>query len=730
MTANLPQFHYELGGPTKLYPYRDKSGETIAAIYRFDQKDGKEIRPYDLKTGKWAMPATRPLYGLDDLSAHPNKPVVLVEGEKCADALLKAGFLATTVMGGANAVYVTDWPPLKGRRVIIWPDHDEAGLKYAHDASLKLKEIGADVSILSLKEIDWDVVLKHPDTTSDLSETDLRNFMLRVPPLRGEENPPLLKERNLRYELKKGWDAADALKDGFSAAHIVTLLKKGVPPEPESTPLKAANDNLSLSPDNWDEPDRSFLKSETPPPDFPVNLFPTPIADWLLRTAESKSAPVDYVAGSLLTAAASLIGNARRISPWEGWTETPILWSALVGSPSAGKSPAMDPVLSLMRDLEGDYQEDHLEALRNFETDKMEAELLKAKWQSECKDATAKGFAPPLMPEKAIEPDTPTQKRLLIRDATIEATAMALKGQPKGLMSYRDELAGWFANFDRYSGAKGGDRAFWLEAYGARAYTVDRIKNGGEPLMIPSLSCSILGGIQPDKLETCLMGGADDGLSARFLYFYPNPVKRQRPRFTPDGKMLESVLRRLESLSVPADSHTPKRRTAGLSASAADCFDAWWQALPDREPAGRMAGWWGKLPGTALRLALVMEYLNWASEGNTQEPVEVAHGTISAALTLIDEYFAPMAERAFGLHASNEVSPATLKLADYLENSGPNEFTVRDLCRSGPLRSLKAPEVKTACLELVRYGWLRPAPIRAGETSGKTQSRFLANPAL
>jgi hypothetical protein len=72
-----------------------------------------------------AAPEIRPLYNQVGLKAAD--AVVLVEGEKCAAALVDLGICATTAMNGAKApIDKTDWSPLKGKRVIIWPDHDEA----------------------------------------------------------------------------------------------------------------------------------------------------------------------------------------------------------------------------------------------------------------------------------------------------------------------------------------------------------------------------------------------------------------------------------------------------------------------------------------------------------------------------------------------------------------------------------------------------------------------------
>lgn len=41
--------------------------------------------------------------------------------------------------------------------------------------------------------------------------------------------------------------------------------------------------------------------------------------------------------------------------------------------------------------------------------------------------------------------------------ATVEAIAPILLHNPRGLLMYRDELAGWIGDMDRYSKSKGGD---------------------------------------------------------------------------------------------------------------------------------------------------------------------------------------------------------------------------------------------------------------------------------
>nr|WP_246591083.1 DUF6371 domain-containing protein [Georgfuchsia toluolica] len=73
-----------------------------------------------------AFPEPRPLYGLDRLAAKPDATVLLVEGEKCADAAAEVlpEYAVLTWPGGCKAVKKVDWRPLAGRKVICWPDAD------------------------------------------------------------------------------------------------------------------------------------------------------------------------------------------------------------------------------------------------------------------------------------------------------------------------------------------------------------------------------------------------------------------------------------------------------------------------------------------------------------------------------------------------------------------------------------------------------------------------------
>lgn len=185
----------KLGNPTAKWDYTDGDGRVIASVYRYDLPDGsKEFRPWDAVRGVMKALDVRPLYnqpGMKDAAL-----VVVVEGEKCAEALIAMGICATTAMNGAKApVAKTDWSPLQGKKVIIWPDHDEPGLDYARNVASAAARAGA-----------------------------VHVHILKIPP-----------------DKPKAWDAADAVAEGLDIDDILQrwerVAAKAPPQERKTIPL-------------------------------------------------------------------------------------------------------------------------------------------------------------------------------------------------------------------------------------------------------------------------------------------------------------------------------------------------------------------------------------------------------------------------------------------------------------------------------------------------------------
>lgn len=109
---------------------------------------GKKIRPlwWDGTAWRWkAPPAPRPLYRLDALRSRPDAPVLIVEGEKAADAAqrLFPEAVAITWPSGCKAIDKADWSPLAGRRCVLWPDADDVGRQAMAKLAPRLLAAGA-----------------------------------------------------------------------------------------------------------------------------------------------------------------------------------------------------------------------------------------------------------------------------------------------------------------------------------------------------------------------------------------------------------------------------------------------------------------------------------------------------------------------------------------------------------------------------------------------------------
>jgi putative DNA primase/helicase len=146
--------------PDGLWRYATAEDETAFYAARWHEADGKKtFRPVSWRDGDgWqftAWPDHRPLFNLPALSQHPTATVVICEGEKAADAAAKVfpKSIVTTSSGGRGAASKTDWTPMAGRTVLIWPDFDAAGEKYAREVAGILAALDCVISIVDAKAL-------------------------------------------------------------------------------------------------------------------------------------------------------------------------------------------------------------------------------------------------------------------------------------------------------------------------------------------------------------------------------------------------------------------------------------------------------------------------------------------------------------------------------------------------------------------------------------------------
>jgi hypothetical protein len=139
-----------------VYELRDASGALVAFHERHAQPDGSKRfswRQPDGRPGLGGMPVVDlPLYGIERFDGLATT-VVIVEGEKCAEALWGVGIAAVgTVTGAATAPSSAVLAELGGRRVIFWPDADPVGRQHMAAMAERLAGVAAAISIVEPPE--------------------------------------------------------------------------------------------------------------------------------------------------------------------------------------------------------------------------------------------------------------------------------------------------------------------------------------------------------------------------------------------------------------------------------------------------------------------------------------------------------------------------------------------------------------------------------------------------
>lgn len=210
-----PGRHPRLGDCLTAWPYVGVDGVPQGFQCRFETAGGKEFRPlrYGRLGGRegWHWKGWgegRPLYRLRELVAEPEAPVLVVEGEKAADAAALAfpDHVAVSPMNGARSPRKSDWSVVAGREVTIWPDADEPGRDFARAVARLAKDAGArSVRIVAV-----------PDGAPE------------------------------------GWDLADPLPRGWTHVTIMTALAAATPVVIPANDNPAGSGVLAFDLEAWD----------------------------------------------------------------------------------------------------------------------------------------------------------------------------------------------------------------------------------------------------------------------------------------------------------------------------------------------------------------------------------------------------------------------------------------------------------------------------------------------
>ncbi|MCL2330198.1 MAG: DUF3987 domain-containing protein [Phycisphaerae bacterium] len=631
----------QYGLPAATWTYQNAESESVGVIARWNTNKGKKIRPVSKTPAGWiigGMPEPRSLYRLPELLARPDEPIYICEGEKCCDALAELGLLATTSSHGSKSAGKADWTPLAGRDVVILPDNDEAGEKYATEV----------VAILAK--------------------------LTSVPCLR------VVRLYGAWPNLPKAGDIADVVECGESTDAIkakLVALVDATEPEPITIPVLAV------------EPFKPF----------PTDKLPEPVRSFVDKASQAIGCDSSFIALPLLTGLASAIGNTRRIQIKNGWSEPAILWTVIVGDSGTLKSPAIELALRPIRTRQREAMKQHAQAMEAYKAELNQYNRAYEAWKR------GKDHSDP--PEAPVEP---VADRYYCDDVTIEALAALLDKQFRGLLCVRDELAGWFGAFDRYSQGKGGgDVAKWLEMFGGRALMVDRKSGNPRTIYIPYAAVSVTGGIQPETLRRAL--GAEykeNGLAARLLPACPPRRPKKWTEADIDAETeaaVGNVFHRLYELQPgtnfdgePIPWLVPMTPTA--KAAWIEFYNT--HAQEQAELTGDLSAAWSKLEGYAARLALVVHFIRWAACDPTLQSPDAVDETSIAVGVALSRWFGHEARRVYAILAEGDEGREQRRLIELIQCKG-GSITTRELQQSSR-DYRKSADAEAALSELILAG--------------------------
>lgn len=456
--------HSKRGLPSHAWAYYAADGALHHMKARYDQPDGGKAFCYWRWTGAnwdYGAPATPfPLYNIADLIERIDAPVLVVEGEKAADAGAKLfPSYAVVTSGGDHSAGDADWTALAGRHVLIWPDHDKPGARYADAVAGLAAESGAEsVGVVSVP-VTW--------------------------PLK--------------------WDLADTPPDGVTVEDLAVMLDQAEPrwPKPElGDAVREAVETLPL------------MRDPVLPQPYPMDdlgPFLAPVARAIARQVKVP----DAMAGSCVLSIAALAaqGLADVELPVGGGLRSPLsLYFMAVAKSGARKSTAEKKANKGAVEWQKAAMKEYRVKLRAYKAAVKDHE---AGRKSAGKNGD--GFHEP-------EPVEPVSPRLLVSDATAESVVKLLGGNNRPSIGLFTGEGGKFTSgYAMSDKAKGYSAAvfntLWDDGSADRNRATDEI--GSINLYGRRLSMHVL--VQPDLAAAFLSDRAlkDQGFLARFLICQP-----------------------------------------------------------------------------------------------------------------------------------------------------------------------------------------------------------------
>jgi len=483
-------------------------------------------------------------------------------------------------------------------------------------------------------------------------------------------------------------------------------------------------------------------------------LIPEPYRDWLADISHRMQTPADFVTVSALVVTASVIGSACGIRPkaFDDWEVIPNIWGACIGRPSVVlKSPSMGEVMRLMDKLQAKYGDDFEQEQKDSEFDELMREGMQKDIKNQiAKVAKGKGKDSVIDPAEvtklradylaASEDDEAPKRRLFkTNETSIQSMTMLQNENPRGLLTFRDELTALLVKWDREDHQD--ERAYFLEGWNGNGSYTD-VKIGRGLTDAKNICISLLGGIQPDKLKRYLyqaQQGSNDGLMQRLqLAVWPDEPKGwKNVDSRPNANAKQYAYNIIEALAGAnfieygaEQGEHDDRPFFRFSNAGQQVFNDWLINLQTvkikTEDNPLMVEHLGKFRSLMPSLSLIFHLIEMI-EGGPSAPVSDKSARLAVAWC---DYLESHARRIYAMSESPE-HEAAVKLSEKISTGKlSSPFTTRDLLRKGWHGLKNNADIKAACYILVDENWLNELIKPKPETGRPTAAEFIINPKI
>ncbi len=468
------------------------------------------------------------------------------------------------------------------------------------------------------------------------------------------------------------------------------------------------------------------------------DCLPEILVNWLRPASQVIGCTFDFLVLSAIVTAGSLIGSRVRVKALQNsdWFVVPNLYGGLVGLPSTKKTPALDETRKPILELQEKSRREFSDKRKDFEIEAKYYErettaIYREKLGLEETKAKIKSLP---------EPNQPILKRYETNDITTPKLAQFLAENPNGLLQFRDELTGWLKSLDADYDTNA--RTLILELWkGAINYEKARVGDG--EIQIASGTLSIIGGIQPSKLQKYVAEAYSfdnsDGFLQRFLFTYPDIGKRPEKPNESDYQAMQKGFAVANRTFAKLSENDFAGRVIGANGDqfhaikfAPDAqkeIDEWKDETETEAERLQIedeafSSFLYKLPKNCFAVALIFHCLENINQ--SYFPDEISAETTLRAITYI-EVLKSHARRVFALGENQIFALANTLLGKIRNGDLAQGFTGREVMRK-QWSGLKSKDTLQDVLSLlIDYGYLRELQT---DGEGRRTVKYFFHPSL